>query len=98
MDYDPYNDPTSDLNTKQWDKYIKALNQKIEDSKYEKSMKFNDMESNDISMNAGSNEMLRVTKDGFYVRGVRVPVDEREALAVYESFKEWLAWTKLQQR
>lgn len=46
----------------------------------------------------GSEEMIRVDKDGFYVRGVRVPVDEQEALTVYNAFKQWLIWANLQQQ
>lgn len=46
----------------------------------------------------GSEEMIRVDKDGFYIRGVRVPADEREALTVYNAFKQWLAWANLQQQ
>lgn len=52
-----------------------------------------------ISMMAsGSDEMIRVTKEGFYVRGVKVPADEHEAETVYLAFKQWLAWANLQQR
>ena len=47
---------------------------------------------------AGGDEMIRVTKDGFYVRGVRVPADGKEAEIVYNAFKQWLAWAQLQQR
>ena len=50
---------------------------------------------NNITLNAGDTEMLRVTSDGFFVRGVAVPVDEKESLAVYNCFKEWLAWASL---
>ena len=44
----------------------------------------------------GSEEMIRIAPDGFYVRGVRVPADEHEAQAVYEAFKAWMAWASLQ--
>jgi len=47
---------------------------------------------------AGGDEMLRVTRDGFYVRGVRVPADAREAESVYLAFKQWLAWANLQRQ
>ena len=40
-----------------------------------------------ITFNAGCDTMLEVKEDGFYVRGVRVPTDENEARAVYESFR-----------
>jgi hypothetical protein len=41
-------------------------------------------------------EMLRISKDGFYVRGVKVSVDDNEAITVYNSFQQWLAWAQLQ--
>ena len=53
-------------------------------------------ESN-IIFSTGTNggEMLRVAEDGFYVRGVKVPVDENEAATVYRVFREWLTWAHL---
>lgn len=48
-----------------------------------------------ITLNTNGDTMLEVKEDGFYVRGVRVPADENEARAVYESFKSWLAWAHL---
>lgn len=44
----------------------------------------------------GNDEMLKISQDGFYVRGVRVPADEHEAKAVYEAFRAWLTWANLQ--
>ena len=40
-------------------------------------------------------EMIKVTPEGFYVRGVRVPVDDKEAETVYNAFKQWLVWAQL---
>lgn len=60
--------------------------------------KLHEPEPNAITFNTGTDEMIRVDKDGFYVRGVRVPVDEHEALTVYNAFKQWLAWANLQRR
>jgi hypothetical protein len=40
-------------------------------------------------------EMLRVAPDGFYVRGVRVEADGKEAKEVYTAFKQWLTWNTL---
>jgi len=52
-----------------------------------------------ISMMAnGADEMIRVTKDGFWVRGVKVEQDEREAEIVYNAFKQWMAWAALTQQ
>jgi len=50
-----------------------------------------------ISMHAaGGDEMLRVTKNGFYVRGKKVKQDDKEAEVVYNAFKQWLSWAQLQ--
>lgn len=46
-----------------------------------------------IVLTGGGAEMLRIERDGFYVRGVKVPTDDNEAKAVYEAFKQWLSWT-----
>lgn len=55
---------------------------------------------NNIVFHAGgdSGEMLRITNEGFYVRGVRVPQDEREAETVYNTFRAWMAWSLLNER
>ena len=55
----------------------------------------NDPEPNTVQLLAGGEEMLRVGPDGFWVRGVKVPQDDREALAVYNAFKEWMTWQQL---
>ena len=49
-----------------------------------------------LVLHAGGTDMLRITPNGFYVRGVKVPADDKEALAVYNSFKQWLTWAQLQ--
>jgi hypothetical protein len=51
-------------------------------------------ESN-ISMYGGKNEILKITEDGFYVRGKKVEADEEEAAAVYRAFKEFLVYHAL---
>lgn len=48
-----------------------------------------------IVMNTGADEMLRVSADGFYVRGVKVPQDEREAETVYNAFLQWMSYMAL---
>ena len=55
------------------------------------------MESkNEITLYGNSkDEMLKITQDGFYVRGVKVPQDEREAESVYKTFHQWLTWATL---
>jgi hypothetical protein len=58
-------------------------------------------ENNSISWNVnattsfGGDEMLKITPDGFYVRGVKVPQDDKEAETVYNAFKQWLVWAQL---
>ena len=53
-----------------------------------------DSESN-ITFNGNTSEMLKIAKDGFYIRGVKVPQDEREAEKVYNTFHQWLTWAVL---
>ena len=50
---------------------------------------------NSIILNNKGVEMLRVAEDGFYVRGTKVPVDDKEAATVYAAFKEFLVWSRL---
>jgi hypothetical protein len=50
---------------------------------------------NNIVLNAGGTEMLKVAEDGFYVRGTKVPVDDKEAATVYNAFKQFLVWAEL---
>ena len=44
----------------------------------------------------GGQEMLKITPDGFWVRGQKVPADDKEPQAVYNAFKQWLAWASIQ--
>lgn len=48
-----------------------------------------------ITFNTSNDEILRIAKDGFYVRGVKVEQDENEAEKVYNAFHSWLTWTTL---
>ncbi len=57
---------------------------------------FRDPEPNRIICLAGGAEMLRVGPDGFWVRGVKVEQDAQEAQAVYNAFKQWMAWASLE--
>ena len=50
---------------------------------------------NSIQLYCGETEMLRVAKDGFYVRGIRLEQDDKEIKEVYNCFKEWLTWSTL---
>jgi hypothetical protein len=52
---------------------------------------------NNIIFHTGTSEMLRVTDDGFYVRGQKVPIDDDEALAVYHAFRNFLTYHALSQ-
>jgi hypothetical protein len=60
------------------------------------SVSFKDPTPNNIICLAGGEEMLRVGPDGFWVRGVKVEQDEKEAQAVYNAFKQWMAWASLE--
>ena len=85
---------TSDMNTQEWDDWITtytgALDLEIENDYFN-----NRLGADEINLTAGGGEMLRVAKDGFYVRGVRVEADEKEAKAVYEAFKQWMTYAIL---
>lgn len=48
-----------------------------------------------ITFTGGANEMLRISKDGFYIRGKLLPQDDKEAELVYNTFHQWLTWAAL---
>ena len=48
-----------------------------------------------ITFSCHEHDMLRITKNGFFVRGVRATADDQEAEQVYNCFKEWLSWHTL---
>ena len=50
---------------------------------------------NSVSFHGGGVEMLRLSDKGFYVRGLKLELDDNEARIVYNSFKEWLTWQQL---
>jgi hypothetical protein len=52
-------------------------------------------DNDSISLITDESEMLKITQEGFYVRGVKVPQDEREAESVYKTFHQWLTWATL---
>lgn len=54
-----------------------------------------DTHQNSVSFMCKGEEMLRCGPEGFYVRGQLVDQDDKEALIVYNSFKEWLTWQQL---
>ena len=80
---------TSDMNTQQWDDWITQYTGEL-DLDINRSLG-----ANDIKLNGGGEEMLRVAEDGFYVRGVKVEADAKEAKAVYEAFKSWMTYAIL---
>ena len=48
-----------------------------------------------ISLNTGAEEHLKITKTGFYVRGILVEQDDKEAEIVYNAFREWMVYSAL---
>jgi hypothetical protein len=56
---------------------------------------FHEPKPNNIILNNKGVEMLRVAEDGFYIRGEKIPVDDKEAATVYTAFKEFLVWNRL---
>lgn len=55
---------------------------------------------NTITFSTGisNTEMLKVGKDGFWVRGVKVEQDDKEAEKVYNAFRQWIVWSELNRR
>lgn len=55
---------------------------------------------NTITFHAGnpSVEMLKVSPKGFWVRGVKVEQDDKEAEIVYNAFKSWMMWAELNRK
>ena len=55
---------------------------------------------NTITFCAGNptTEMLKVSQEGFWVRGVKVEQDAKEAETVYNAFRAWMMWAKLNER
>jgi hypothetical protein len=50
---------------------------------------------NSVVLCCANTEMLRVASDGFYIRGVKIAQDDKEAEQVYNCFKEWLTWSTM---
>lgn len=48
-----------------------------------------------IAFYTNQKEMLKVSNDGFYVRGKKLDIDDNEAAAVYKAFREFLIWSAL---
>jgi hypothetical protein len=63
------------------------------------ALRGNEPEAGNIVFHAGtdieSSEMLKITKTGFFVRGVAVQQDDKEAEIVYNAFKEWMVYSAL---
>jgi hypothetical protein len=55
-------------------------------------------QENNLKMIVGGVEMLKIAEDGFYVRGVKVTQDDKEAETVYNAFKQFLIWAELNRR
>jgi hypothetical protein len=88
---------TSDTNSQQWDDWVEqytgALSLDLNNINID--YPYNSLGANDIKLNGGGEEMLRVAQDGFYVRGIKVEADAKEAEAVYKAFKQWMTYAIL---
>lgn len=54
-----------------------------------------DHTSQPISFMMNNECVLKIAKDGFYVRGKRVNQDDNEAEVVYNAFHQWLTFKTL---
>ena len=57
---------------------------------------YNNPEEKNIVFKTGTAEMLRVSPEGFYVRGIKVEQGPDEARAVYNAIKQIITWDTLQ--
>ncbi len=48
-----------------------------------------------ITFYTNDTELLKVSSDGFYVRGKKLDIDDNEAKHVYRAFREFLIWSAL---
>lgn len=55
-------------------------------------------DTNAITFFSAGVEVLKCSHKGFWVRGKKIRQDDREAQAVYNSFKEWLTWQHLERK
>ena len=60
-----------------------------------KSTMTSDTQDSIITFTGRSDEMLRIAKDGFYIRGIRINQDDKESEIVYSAFHRWLTWATL---
>ena len=68
------------------------------DTMPQQPVSFRNPEPSNIICLAGGEEMLKIGPTGFWVRGVKVEQDAQEAQAVYNAFKQWMAWASLEGR
>lgn len=61
----------------------------------EKFWGYNNSEEKNIVFKTGIAEMLRVSPEGFWVRGVKVEQGPDEAEAVYNAIKQIIMWDTL---
>ena len=54
-----------------------------------------DIPEKNIVFRSGQTEMLRVSPEGFWVRGVKVEQGPNEAEAVYKTIKQIIMWDTL---
>lgn len=49
----------------------------------------------EIKMLLEEQEWIKISEQGFWVRGVKIEQGPKEAMQVYEAFKEFLVWSTL---
>lgn len=54
-----------------------------------------DGSGSNITFHIKQTEMLKVAADGFYVRGKKLDIDDKEAKSVYLAFRQFLIWSAL---
>lgn len=57
--------------------------------------KIHDGKVSALTMIVNDTEWIKITDNGFWVRGVRVEQGPEEARIIYEAFREFLMWSNL---
>ena len=60
-------------------------------------LKFNNTTPNSIVIQLNQVEWIKISDSGFWVRGIKVDQDEKEAKTVYNAFREFLTWASITQ-
>lgn len=85
------------LMSKEWDDFFEEVKYSAHAASTDLKYEFWEEQPNNATIvfstgDDSNNEMLKITPNGFYVRGMQVEQGPGEAEAVYKAFKEFMTW------